>query len=338
MSRYFKKFLFAIYIIILTSILLEIGVRFWGYSEHYISEPIYMPFDKTEDIPYIHKPNLMNAKARGLSIINTDSLGLRSKIAGAKYGHKKDNEYRIAIVGDSVTFGEGVKRNEDTFSQVLEDTLNQKQSAVKFQVFNYAASAYSVKEMAATFKYRMLDVEPDLALMAIIPDDFDLSRTPTIDQWGYSANYKMSGFISKNSIIKHLLREMRLTYVLRDIRYRWLNKGRNEQNKAFKEKIPESYKYVKQFKEISDEHHVPCVIVLLPLTERFGNSILEQLGRDKIPFFELSSICNDFTYDQFRASKFDGHPSALVHKKIGEVLAEYILREKLNTFRIIRFD
>src|SRR5215208_4997149 len=79
--------------------------------------------DRSEEIPYIHKCNLTEARARGLAVINTDSLGLRAKNVGASYGVKQPNEYRIALVGDSVTFGEGVPRTEDTFAQVLEDTL-----------------------------------------------------------------------------------------------------------------------------------------------------------------------------------------------------------------------
>lgn len=330
-NAFLKKILYIIYLPVIILIFLEIGVRIWGYSGHYISDPIYRPFDNAEDIPYIHKPNLVNARARGLSIINTDSLGLRSKTAGVKYNRKKDNEYRITIVGDSVTFGEGIKRNEDIFSQVLEDNLNQKQSVVKVKVFNYAASAYSVKEMVATFKYRMIDLEPDLALMAIIPDDFDLSRVAGVDKWGYSVNYKMSGFVSKDSVIKRLLRKVHLTYVLRDIHYRWLNKKQNMSDESSRVELPESYEYIKQFKETSEEFHVPYGIVLLPtVNNRFTNLISEQLDKDNITFVDLTSIGNEFTADQFMASKFDGHPSYLVHRKIGEILAAYIMQNLLR--------
>lgn len=124
----------------------------------------------------------MNVRARGLCVINTDSLGLRSKTVSVQYGAKKDNEYRIAIVGDSVIFAEGIERIEDTFCQVLENILNKKQSAVRVQVFNYGVSGYSVKEMAATLQHRMIDVAPDLVFMAIIPSDLDPSRTGTVDR------------------------------------------------------------------------------------------------------------------------------------------------------------
>lgn len=109
--------------LLVTFFLLEIGVRLWGYSERHIDDPIYEPFEPSGDIPYVHKPNLVQAHARGLAIINTDSLGLRAKTSGEACP-KQPDEYRVAIVGDSVTFGEGIPRTEDTYAQVFENILN----------------------------------------------------------------------------------------------------------------------------------------------------------------------------------------------------------------------
>ena len=109
----------------------------WGYSQRHMYDPIYTSFEGAEDIPYIQKPNLVQAQARGFAVINTDSWGLRAKTVGAAYGIKRPNEYRIAIVGESCTFGEGIARTEDTFAQVLEEILNKRQQAVNVKVFNY---------------------------------------------------------------------------------------------------------------------------------------------------------------------------------------------------------
>jgi hypothetical protein len=65
--------IFTTSLFLVTLVLMEVAVRFWGYSEHHIYDPIYMPFAQTKDIPYIHKPNLVNVRARGMAIINTDS-------------------------------------------------------------------------------------------------------------------------------------------------------------------------------------------------------------------------------------------------------------------------
>ena len=51
--------------------------------------------------------------------------------------------------------------------------------------------------------------------------------------------------------------------------------------------------------------------------------------RDGVSFIDLSTLRAEFTPNQFHASRFDPHPSALVHKTIGEKLAEYILEKYL---------
>ena len=173
----------------------------------------------------MHKSNLAQARAHGLAVINTDSLGLRTKNAGAVYGAKQPNEYRIVIVGDSCTFGEGVARTEDTFVQVMEDTLNQQQKTMTVRGGgNFGAPAYSVKEMANTLQARILDIQPDLVVMAIIPEDFNLRRTPTIDDAGYLIDQNLSGLSPPGSMVRQVVRGIHLTYVVRDLGLRWFFK------------------------------------------------------------------------------------------------------------------
>jgi hypothetical protein len=333
MRRFPRKLLFLVYLSIITFVLLEICVRLWGYSEHHLCDAIYQPFNASQDIPYVHKPNLSHARARGLAIINTDSLGLRSKTVGERYGHRQDNEFRIALVGDSVTFGEGVSSTEETFSQVLEDTLNLKQSALKVKVFNFAASAYSVRVMAATLRHRMLEVEPDLVLMAIVPADFNLSRTPSVDAWGYLSDNKLSGFLSRDSSLRPVLRKIHLLYLLRDIIYPRLYHERSAEQILEAGELPDSYAHIKEFKELAVQHQRPYSIVLLPSrNSNFGN-VPSQLHLDGIPFVDFSFLRDEFTQDQFYASKFDAHPSALVHKRIGASLAAYILENNFMRTR-----
>jgi hypothetical protein len=309
----------------------EIGVRLSGYSEHHLCDPIYMPFAAArQEIPYVHKPNLSHLRARGLAIINTDSLGLRSKNVGEKYAPREGNEYRIAVVGDSVTFGEGVANTEDTFAQVLEDSLNHKQNAKRVRVFNFGASAYSVQVMAATLRQRMLEVEPNLVLMAVIPTDFDLSRTPSDDAWGYLTDKKLSSFLPRDSRIRLSLRKLHTLYLLRDIISPWINASGSAEQMFLAGKVPDSYSFVREFKETAEQHKVDYAVVLLPSgNDGFGN-LSTQLRSESLAFIDLSSLRTQFTSDQFYAGRFDPHPSALVHKKIAEGLAQYILENELR--------
>ena len=295
MRRLLKKSLLAFYLLLTVSILFEIGVRLSGYAERQLYDSIYMRFALTQEIPYVHRPNLVKARARGLAVLNTDSLGLRSKTAGAQYGAHQDNEYRIALAGDSVTFGEGVKKTEDTFPQVLEDTLNQKQTEVKVKVFNYGASAYNVRVMAATLRYRMLDVEPNLVFMCLIPSDFNLARTPSVDVWGHLTNNTLSGFLTKDSRIRVLVRKVHFVYLMRDTIYPWLDSNWQETEDILTSGSLPEYESVRQFAETAKRHKLAYAIVRLPSEGRQFSDAFAQLHREGISLVDLSGIRDEFT-------------------------------------------
>lgn len=322
----FRKILGACFVLMITGIGLEAAVRMWGYSEHHIFDPIYTSFDRPDDIPYIHKPNLTAARARGLAVINTDSLGLRAKNTGTIYGVKQLNEYRIAIAGDSITFGEGIPRTEDTFPQVLEDILNRQQDRV-VRVLNFGASAYSVKQMAASLEYRMADVQPDLVMLAMIPQDLNVSRTPTINSAGYLIDKRVS--FPHDSILRDILRPIRLMYVFREIALGWSFRAQKHgPSHLFEQgKIPESYAYVQRFKLIAQQRRIPHLVVLLSTLKSQWGPFASQLNRDGVNYLDLSHLSREFTREQFVASRFDPHPSAAVHHRIGESLSEYVLHQ-----------
>ena len=330
-SRLLRNTALVGYVLLATCVLLELAVRFWGYSERHIYDPIYTPGDQA-DIPYIHKANLVNARPRGMAVINTDSLGLRAGTAGLRYDPKQTNEYRIAIVGDSITFGEGVPNTEDTFASVLEQTLNAQQRAVKVSVFNYGASAYSVKQMAATLQSRMLQIEPDLVLMAIIPDDFDLTRTPAVDASGYLVDTRLSGINPSFPTLRRVIRSVRLSYVLRDVMYA-MSPIRLDIPKSLAQGVlPDTYAYVQRFAHLADERGVPSIIVLLPTPRAdLSNRVSRELRNDGITFLDLAALLGEFTRDQHKASQFDGHPSPAVHHRIGVTLAKAILETHLKS-------
>lgn len=208
-------------------------------------------------------------------------------------------------MGDSFTFGNGVVETTDTYPYILERLLNEGQNEKRVKVFNFGVSAYNVKTMAATLEYRMLALEPDLVIMAIISDNFNLSRTGDVDKWGYTISYRLSGYVDKDSIFKLMLRKVHLAYLLRDTRSRFLG-------------------YSRQF--FADEKYR---IVLLPnLNQEFG-IMIDQFQTDQITFFDLSYIRDEFTLEDFKASRFDAHPSAMVHNRLAEVLAHKILEAHL---------
>src|SRR6185436_16046052 len=146
---------------------------------------------------------------------------------------------------------------------VMERILNEKQTDVNVRTFNYGASAHSVKSMAASLRYRMFDIDPDLVVMAIIVFDLDLDRTPAVDESGYLVDSTLAQFGVLPPIVRGFLRKLHISYVLRDLSYSFRSNNKGPLQRG---ELPESYSYVRQFKQAADARGVSSFILLLPST------------------------------------------------------------------------
>lgn len=106
-----------------------------------------------------------------------------------EYGlEKSPGTFRIVVLGDSYTFGQGVKRDE-TFPKKLEKMLNSKNGQIKFEVINLGFCGLNTVgelEMLAErginpitwqpdYKYRGLAYKPDLILLEYTLNDSSTS-------------------------------------------------------------------------------------------------------------------------------------------------------------------
>ena len=302
---------------------LELAVRLSGYANQWIYDPIYAPFPEADDLPYIHKPGLESAYARDRVRIHTDSLGNRSLVSGREYGPRNAGQLRIAVFGDSLTFGHGLPETADTYCCQLESLLARNLDRAP-QVFNFGTSAYSVREMTASLRERALHLKPDLAFMAIIADDLDLSRTPDLDRWGFHHNRRKSGWLDKNSRFKRLLRRAHSVYFIRD----HLPRPRFGKTPPPPVEPPEeSFEHIDSFMRIAKTNGIQARVVLLP-SDHTKNGILMVRGRLQakgIPVIDLIDIADHLTTEERMVNKYNAHPSAKVHRLIAESLAEFVL-------------
>ncbi len=81
---------------------------------------------------------------------------------------KKDDVFRIMVVGDSLTFGEGV-RLEDTYPKVLEGLLQDQGLSV--EVLNLGVNGYDVKDEVALLNSRLNLFFPDMVIWGFFIND-----------------------------------------------------------------------------------------------------------------------------------------------------------------------
>ncbi len=103
----------------------------------------------------------------GSGVISSD--GLRDR----EFEHEKPaNVFRIAVLGDSVTFGMWMPR-ADTYTKRLEKLLNDHASGDKrqFEVMNFGVTGYNTMQVAEVLRTRALAFDPDLIIYGYVLND-----------------------------------------------------------------------------------------------------------------------------------------------------------------------
>lgn len=101
-----------------------------------------------------------------LKEIQTNSFGMRDK----EYTMKKpDGVYRIAVLGDSVSFGIYLEQFY-TFADLLEKKLNE-QNPEKFEVLNFSVTGYNAKREEIVLNKKILSFEPDMVILSFCFND-----------------------------------------------------------------------------------------------------------------------------------------------------------------------
>ncbi len=169
-----KGLLLTLISLVVCVVVLEIAVRLLEPRE-------VMRYFYSVDDPILHhrfKPNATGWYKT--NEFNTDytinSLGLRDK----EYSLEKPAAtFRILMLGDSFTEGDGVHSNE-TFSKRLEEKLQSLPSSTRYEVINAGVGSYSTLLEYLYLKNYGLQLNPDLVIL-----NFDLSDV--YDDYTYTA-------------------------------------------------------------------------------------------------------------------------------------------------------
>ncbi len=122
----------------------------------------------SDRLVYLLKPNL-DVRFKGAQV-RTNALGFRESTLPEP---REPAAVRIAGIGDSVMFGQGVEESE-RYMDVLEERLNRDFPTTSWQTITTAAPGYNlVMEIEALERYA-LAYEPDMVIYGFVANDFCL--------------------------------------------------------------------------------------------------------------------------------------------------------------------
>ncbi len=271
---------------------------------------------------------------------HTNSLGFR----GNEFiVHKPHRTFRIAFLGDSFTFGEGV-RFADTYPEQVSLLLRQqyKSSHVNFESFNFGVGGHNTSQTSYVFRNIAARFNPDLVVLGYTLNDAE----PSLIEREMSSG-RMVRHPREHSVPEGLgdkLPPNTLLYRLRTSRLLWQFAENNRRTQKtishykslFQNTDSDWMKSRRALQEIIDlclEKNVPCYVLSFPvlyeLSDRYPFANIHSLVRQEVEgsggtFVDLFHALKGLESKALWVHPTDQHPNEEVHRIAARVLVERI--------------
>lgn len=276
---------------------------------------------------------------RGLYKFN--SLGRRGHEFSLAPG---ENVFRIVMLGDSLTFGQGVPEGS-TYSAQVERQLKQRNSPRSIEVINAGASGTNTAWQFNHLQNTCLAYQPDLVTVQFYLNDLERSTRMDAD-----------GAIKGDFVDDVLMLPAKRSYALFFLQYRF-ERLRDYLATSSKETEPLLRQFddiardiedesegwlrfesaVEDFALLSKREGLPTVMILFPHPGRTYDSmrfihkaVAQRVRAAGLPVIDLIDVFSDLPPDQRTVSSIDHHPSPIVY----ECAASRIVKE-LDALQLI---
>ncbi len=323
---------------------------------HVIDHPWSKPVLKTwlEPVPLLGFRLPLNFEGRGIvdEYIKTNSQGLRDVEHSWK---KEEGTVRILGLGDSFTFGWGVKL-EESFLKQLEKQLAQ-ETGRKAETINAGVPGYGLNHYYIYLKNIGIKFQPDIIVISYFVDDLPISLkeelAPYEENFPDRLQYKgglwhrsrFYNFITSAAAVIRVrnhataVDHMRIMKVRREAWARYDHPLIKNADEGTNERIMLLEEYLTRFKSLADGVHARLVIMFIPDISHLNhpeyqhiNGVLKRLTTQyDIPFVDMTPIfesSNDLsTYYLFPK---DAHTNVKGHETMASALTELICKDALS--------
>lgn len=310
--RKFEVLLFTVSSVITLSSI-EVAIRFidpLGIS--YYEEERRYAREKVADAKLrFHHPFSWKTQYQGVEVAFNE-FGLRDEPIGAK----PENEYRILVLGDSVTFGWGTEK-QSTFCAQVQKILNGTIGR-SVRVINAGVGGYNTVQEFVFFRNTGVKFEPDLVILV------------------YTAENDTEPFAERRSDIFKRIEDSVLWHswfyrlASHALYYGWLGEiGHDEIAVQSSTGWQESIKTIEQLRNLSEERKIPILLFYFRWSETHLNrnllaNIRKVVGAERV--IDMGEWFAGQPLSEFVNSKIDSHPNSRAHKYIAEKMAPYLVQ------------
>ena len=315
-----KKVILAITVNVLVAMLFCWVVLFIfnSHFSRYDKRKLYSLCIKAEDGTRFWKPNSRTSVADIDYTIN--SLGFRDREFDIK---KPKGQYRILCVGDSFTFGEGVKAQE-AYPKVLETMLQTKYKNV--EVINTGVMGYNTVDEYLYIRNKLLFLNADLIILGFFigndPED------PTLP-----FNQKMvvpeSARIGETPLEKHFREQEHMKKLTKENYYwKYINSIWDPEGYQWKRRCKDALRGIR---DLAIAKNIDLLVFVLPNIQpspedwlRFHFQLTNFLDELKVRHVDALAKLrkNNCVYEI--VGHGNSHPNATMNKSYAETLFEFI--------------
>ena len=235
----------------------------------------------------------------GETVIN--SRGMRDREFSTT---RPDGTFRIACIGDSVTYGFGIDHASNSYPKRLETLLNTfcSDSKTRFEVLNFGVPGYDAAEIAETAKQKVLPLHPNLVIYGYCLNDPQETSLEFLKILAEMTNAQRHYYSSQTH--SFLMRHSRVFRLASYILHRSAPQGKSLGEHVFAKADPEnaalqSHDYASYFSALHEggdgrrnlEHsldalaaacakdHVPVCVFIFPVTNNLDPYPLSETHR-----------------------------------------------------------
>jgi lysophospholipase L1-like esterase len=272
-----------------------------------------------EDVGYRHRPGL-KTRYYGTDV-SCNTLGFRDR----EFGEKGADEFRVMVLGDSVTFGVGVEEGE-TFSRRLEPLLSARLGR-PVRTMNFGVASYNTMQELACLEKFSDSLVPDLVICLFVDNDVVLK----VGNFGPRLTREAAKPSPARTIMKWLGKSWLYRVAVHVLRHRGESEGM----------IPRDSKgwigSMGALGEMAEHCRVRDMgfVTFLwrtrpgPLTDALWEDISMAAKQGNFPAADVGPWFADVDLNTIRNSPVDGHPNALGHEISAKGMAAFLLESGL---------
>lgn len=260
------------------------------------------------------------------------------------YNHslqKPNGTFRIVVLGDSFTFGQGVYKLEDTNPKKLEELLNKNFGEEKYEVFNFGKRGINTKDELKILEDYGLKYNPDLVIINFYIDDADFEGYKGLN-WIENKEKQMHPFLYRNN-----KKFPHFYYFILGKLNSFVYRSKLLKHKSYSLHLKEVYQsknweeeknILKEIKILSKNNDFKTAIIIFSIlnnqSDKAGlketySGIQKDLEREGFPVLNLYDSYGKYDFKSLWISAWDSHPNEKGHEIAAKTVYNFLIEKDL---------